>query len=172
MLVEFWEKSTMIREMTKQDSSSVLEIYRMGLNTRNATFETDVPSWKDWDSKHLEHSRFVYVDNEKVLGWIALSPVFTRNVYNGVSEISVYVDTSVLGKGIGSSLMHSVITSSEEHGIWTLCSSVFPENTATIKLHERFGFRVIGKREKIAQLDGTWRDTILLERRSIKIGIK
>jgi phosphinothricin acetyltransferase len=140
----------------------------MGLDTRNATFETDVPFWIDWDLKHLEHSRFVYVDSEKILGWIALSPVSTRKVYKGVAEISVYVDTANLGKGIGSALMDRVIISSEEHGIWTLCSSVFPENTATLKLHERFGFRVIGTRERIAQLDGKWRDTVLVERRSKK----
>lgn len=160
----------MIREMNQNDSTRILEIYKMGLDTRNATFETSVPSWTDWDSKHLKHSRFAYVENDKILGWIALSPVSTRKVYEGVAEVSVYIDTNSLGKGIGSKLMEKVIVSSEIHGIWTLYSSVFPENTATIKLHDKFGFRIIGTREKIAQLDNKWRDTVLLERRSKKIG--
>ena len=161
----------MIREMSGLDSSRVLEIYKMGLDTRNATFETKVPSWIDWDKKHLPHSRFVYVDNEKLYGWTALSSVSTRQVYSGVAEISIYIDTDFLGKGIGSELMDKVIMSSENFGIWTLYSSIFPENIATLKLHEKFGFRIIGFREKIAKLDNKWRDTVLLERRSKKIGI-
>ncbi|WP_124980462.1 GNAT family N-acetyltransferase [Nonlabens xiamenensis] len=161
----------MIREMIPSDSKRILEIYKMGLDTKNATFETSVPSWSDWDSKHLKHSRFVYIENDTILGWIALSPVSTRKVYEGVVEVSVYIDTNILGKGIGSKLMDKVIISSENHGIWTLYSSVFPENIATLKLHDKFGFRVIGKRERIAQLDNKWRDTVLLERRSKKIGI-
>ena len=161
----------MIREMTGQDSSRVLEIYKMGLDTRNATFETEVPSWTDWDLKHLSHSRFVYVDNEKILGWTALSPVSTRLVYKGIAEISIYIDKDFFGKGIGSLLMDIVIMSSEEQGIWTLYSSIFPENKATLRLNEKFGFRIIGLREKIAKLDDKWRDTILLERRSKKTGI-
>ena len=161
----------MIREMTGHDGSRILEIYKMGLDTRNATFEIDVPSWTDWDSKHLRHSRFVYTDNEKILGWTALSPVSTRLVYKGVAEISIYIDTDFLGKGIGSLLMDKAIISSEQQGIWTLYSSVFPENSATLRLHEKFGFRTIGLREKIAKLDDKWRDTILLERRSRIIGL-
>ena len=157
--------------MSGLDSSRVLEIYKMGLDTRNATFETKVPSWIDWDKKHLPHSRFVYVDNEKLYGWTALSSVSTRQVYSGVAEISIYIDTDFLGKGIGSELMDKVIMSSENFGIWTLYSSIFPENIATLKLHEKFGFRIIGFREKIAKLDNKWRDTVLLERRSKKIGI-
>jgi phosphinothricin acetyltransferase len=157
--------------MTVQDSARVLEIYKMGLETRNATFETNVPSWSDWDSNHISHSRFVYVDNDKILGWVALSPYSKRLVYSGVAEVSIYVDIQTLSKGIGSSLIDQVIASSEEQSIWTLCSSVFSDNTATLKLHEKFGFRVIGFREKIARLDDTWRDTILLERRSKKTGI-
>ncbi len=161
----------MIRAMLKEDGPRVLEIYKMGLDTRNATFETTVPLWTDWDLGHLEYSRFVYIDNEQVVAWIALSNVSARKVYKGVAEISVYVDTTVTGKGIGSKLMEKVIQSSEEHGIWTLYSSTFPENKATLKLHKKFGFRVIGTREKIAQLDGKWRDTVLLERRSETVGV-
>ncbi|RUT79731.1 GNAT family N-acetyltransferase [Ancylomarina longa] len=161
----------MIREMTEQDASRILEIYEMGLLTRNATFETRVPSWSDWDLNHLRHTRFVYEENGKVIGWLALSPVSQRKAYEGVAEVSVYLDTNHLGKGIGSLLMDKGIGSSEKEGIWTLFSSVFPENVATIKLHEKFGFRIIGTREKIAQMDGKWRDTLLLERRSSVIGI-
>jgi len=154
--------------MTAQDGPGVLEIYKMGLDTRNATFETEVPTWFEWESKHLPHSCFVYVDHGQILGWAALSHVSSRLVYKGVAEISIYIDTRFLSKGIGSQLMEMLIQSSEEHGIWTLFSSIFPENIATLKLHEKFGFRIIGTREKIAQLDGKWRDTVLLERRSKK----
>lgn len=156
----------MIREMTSTDHTRILEIYKWGINTRNATFETEVPSWTDWDSKHLQHSRFVYIENEKVVGWAALSAVSVRQAYKGVAEISIYIDTDFRAKGIGSQLMEMVIQSSEENGIWTLNSSVFPENAATLKLHEKFGFRIIGVKEKVARLDGKWRNTILLERRS------
>jgi len=161
----------MIRQMTHQDRLRILEIYKMGLDTRNATFETEVPEWPDWDLHHFKHSRFVYEENGKILGWVALSPVSTRKVYKGVAEISVYIDMETLGKGMGSKLMDRAIISSEENGIWTLYSSIFPENTVTLKLHEKFGFRIIGTREKIAKLDGKWRDTILLEKRSKRIGI-
>lgn len=161
----------MIREMSAQDSARILEIYKMGLDMRNATFETTVPTWTYWDSKHLKHSRLVYVENETILGWVALSPTSSRSVYEGVAEVSIYIDILSLGKGIGSKLMAEVIRSSEDNGIWTLFSSVFPENTATLKLHNKFGFRIIGTREKIAKLDGKWRNTVLLERRSIVVGI-
>jgi L-amino acid N-acyltransferase YncA len=157
----------MIREMLQSDGSRVLEIYKTGLETRNASFETMVPSWEEWDNKHLLHSRFVFQE-EQVMGWIALSPFSERKVYNGVAEISIYVDSRFHRKGIGSALMDKVIISSELNGIWTLVSSVFPENDATLKLHMKFGFRIIGKRERIAQLDGIWRDTVLLEKRSNK----
>lgn len=160
----------MIREMNENDGLRVLEIYKMGLDTRNATFETEVPSWDDWDLKHHTHSRFVYTDDNTILGWAALTPVSSRKAYEGVAEISIYIDTDFISKGIGSQLMNKLILSSEEHGIWTLFSSIFPENLATLKLHKNFGFRVIGTREKIAQLDGKWRDTVILERRSRKVG--
>ncbi len=165
-------KKPVIREMTDQDAPRVLEIYKMGLETRNATFETKVPSWQDWDAKHHYHSRFVFVEDVKILGWIVLAPVSVRKVYAGVAEVSVYIAINAHGKGIGSKLMEKVILSSEKQGIWTLYSSIFPENKATLRLHEKFGFRIIGRREKIAKLDGRWRDTILLERRSIVVGIE
>lgn len=156
----------MVRNMLNSDSQKVLEIYRMGLETKNATFEISVPSWQEWDSKHLRHSRFVSEEDSIIAGWAALSPFSSREVYKGVAELSIYVATGFRGKKIGSALMEKLITSSELNGIWTLVSSVFPENEATLKLHAKFGFRVIGRRERIAKLDGIWRDTILLERRS------
>jgi phosphinothricin acetyltransferase len=159
----------MVRNMLNSDSQKVLEIYRMGLETRNATFETVVPSWQEWDAKHLRHSRFVFEEESKIAGWAALSPFSPREVYKGVAEVSIYVATGLRGKKIGSALMEKIIASSELNGIWTLVSSVFPENQATLKLHAKFGFREIGRRERIAKLDGIWRDTILLERRSIII---
>lgn len=158
----------MLREMLQKDDERVLEIYRIGLETRNATFETKVPTWKEWDLKHLPHSRFVSEENGIVCAWVALTPFSSREVYKGVAEVSIYVADGFRGKNIGSELLEKAIISSEENGIWTLVSSVFPENEATLRLHSKFGFRVIGKRERIARLDGKWRDTILFERRSSK----
>lgn len=159
-----------IRPMTPADAGRILYIYRMGIETGNATFETIVPSWENWDSRHLQGARLVF-DDGKVRGWAALSAVSTREVYRGVAELSIYVEENSRGRGIGSKLMERVITSSEELGIWTLFSSVFPENEATIRLHLHHGFRIIGHRERIAQLHGQWRNTIILERRSQKAGI-
>lgn len=161
----------MIREMNSEDSSRILEIYKSGIETRNATFETEVPTWEIWDSRHTTHSRFVFEENRIVLGWAALSLVSTRKAYSGVAELSIYVEPNSLGKKIGSKLLERIISSSEENGIWTLHSSVFPENIPTLKLHEKFGFRIIGTRKRVAKLDDKWRNTILLERRSIMVGV-
>jgi phosphinothricin acetyltransferase len=160
----------MIRKMHAGDGQRVLQIYRQGLETRNATFETEVPDWKHWDLAHHEFCRFVYAEKGEVLGWGALSALSKRSCYKGVAEISVYIDTGHLGQGIGSKLMKAVIDESEKNGIWTLYASIFPENVASHKLHLRHGFREIGIRERIAQLDGIWRDTLILERRSQKVG--
>jgi len=157
-----------IRDMMPSDSERVLGIYRMGILTKNATFETEVPSWEEFDTNHLSHSRFVGENNGIVIGWVALSPVSKRAAYKGVAEVSVYIDTGFAGRGLGSALMDKVIISSEEHGIWTIFSSVFPENQASVKLHEKHGFRMIGKREKISRIDGEWRDTVIFERRTRK----
>jgi phosphinothricin acetyltransferase len=161
----------MLRKMKNSDGPSVLEIYAYGLETRMATFETEIPTWAQLDQKWHKHSRFVYEQNGKVVGWVALIPVSNRDVYRGVAEVSIYVAEGALGKGIGSQLMHKVIQSSEQNGIWTLYSSMFPENTATVRLHRKCGFREVGIREKIACLDGVWRDTLIMERRSKKVGI-
>jgi len=161
----------MIRDMLKNDKRQILDIYEKGLKTKNATFETNLPSWEEWDAHHHKHSRFVYLNNNSIIGWVALSPVSTRYVYRGVAEISIYIDPDYSGRGIGSELMEKAIFSSEVNGIWTLYASIFPENKASLRLHEKFGFRKIGMREKIASLDGIWRDTIILERRSANVGM-
>lgn len=157
--------------MQRSDGPAVIDIYVFGLNTRNATFETEAPTWEEWDKKHLSHSRFVYEHQGEVVGWAALTPVSTREVYKGVAEVSVYVAENYLGRNIGSQLMQKVIIASEANGIWTLYSSLFPENTASVKLHLKFGFRKVGIRERIARLDGIWRDTLIMERRSKAVGI-
>ena len=160
-----------IRTMEDADSEKVLEIYKMGIDTKNAAFETNVPSWQEWNANHLGHSRFI-IDVEGVAaGWVALSPVSKREAYKGVAEISIYIHNNYRGKGLGSLLMQKVIESSEDNGIWTLYGVVFPENRASIQLHRKHGFRIIGSREKISRIDGNWRDTVILERRSRKIGV-
>lgn len=157
--------------MLPTHADAVLQIYREGLETGQATFNTEVPTWEQWDRSHHQHSRFVAVDGTMVVGWVALSPVSVRFCYRGVAEFSIYIGAAHRGKGIGDLLMQQLISESEENGIWTLHSSTFPENLASIKLQKKYGFREIGYREKIAELHGVWRDTVLLERRSKVVGI-
>lgn len=147
------------------------EIYRHGILSRNATFETQVPDFDTWNKKFHSHLRWVATNKNEITGWAALSPVSPRKVYEGVTEISIYIHPAHTGKGLGKLFMQHVIAQSEAAGIWTLYASIFPENTASIRLHEAFGFRKIGHREKIAQLDGIWRDTVLYEKRSKNIGV-
>ncbi|PTX42969.1 phosphinothricin acetyltransferase [Christiangramia gaetbulicola] len=161
----------MIRNIISTDAPEILNIYELGLETRNATFETRVPTWEEWDKKHHSHSRLVFFENDMIKGWAALAPFSMREVYRGVAELSIYIHPEHSGKGIGSQLMRGLIASSEKNLIWTLFSSVFPENEATVKLHTKFGFKLLGRREKIAQLDGIWRDTLIFERRSKIVGI-
>lgn len=156
----------MIRNINSSDAVDILKIYELGLETRNATFETRVPTWEEWDKKFFSHSRLAYLEKDNILGWAGLIPFSTRDIYRGVAEVNIYIHPVFAGKGIGSQLMKALITYSENENIWTLYSSVFPENIATIKLHTNHGFRLIGKREKIAKLDGVWRDTLIFERRS------
>jgi phosphinothricin acetyltransferase len=144
----------------------VAAIYEQGIRTGNATFETEVPAWERWDAAHLRSHRLVAESGGEVVGWAALSPVSARACYAGVAEDSVYVDGEARGQGVGRELLTRLVEDAEEDGIWTIQSSVFPENRASLALHERCGFRVVGTRERIAQLDGAWRDTILIERRS------
>lgn len=159
-----------IRLFNSEDWNAVREIYEQGLLTRNATFETQVPDYESWIKKFNSQLLWVAVDNEKVLGWAGLQPVSVRKVYEGVVEVTIYIHNGAAGKGIGTSLMKHLIAESEKAGIWTLYASIFPENTASIRLHTSNGFREIGYREKIAQLDGKWRNTVLFERRSKIVG--
>ena len=156
--------------MHNEDARRILEIYRKGLDTGEASFETEVPDWSGWQAKYHPFSRLVSVQSGEVCGWAALAPVSARACYRGVAEVSIYVDTEKLGQGIGGELMAALVDASEEHGIWTLFSSIFPENRATLKLHLRYGFREVGIRERIAQQNGRWRDTLILERRSGIVG--
>jgi len=149
---------------------AVSEIYAEGLATGNATFETQVPEWERWDKAHMAQGRFVAIQDGQVVGWAALKRVTRKAFGEGVAEVSVYVTSSERGTGIGKALLERLVTESEELGIWTLQASVFPENIATIRLHEHAGFRQVGRREHIAQLRGVWRDTLLLERRSDRVG--
>jgi L-amino acid N-acyltransferase YncA len=149
----------------------VREIYLQGLATGQATFETQPPDFTDWDNNHLPFGRIGAFSNERLVGWAALSRVSKRSAYNGVAEVSVYVATDARGNGVGRALLRALITESERNGIWTLQASIFPENLASLKLHESLGFRRIGYRERISKLNGVWRDTAILERRSRIVGL-
>jgi L-amino acid N-acyltransferase YncA len=153
--------------MRREHWPAVAAIYREGIATRNATFETEVPSFERWDATHLPEHRLVALAGDEVVGWAALAAVSGRCVYRGVAENSVYVAASARGRGVGRSLLEALVGGSEAAGIWTIETGVFPENAASIALHERCGFRVVGVRERLGQMDdGTWRDVVLLERRS------
>jgi phosphinothricin acetyltransferase len=159
-----------IAPMTEQHWNAVREIYAQGIATGNATLEQTVPDWKDWDTRHLSTCRLVARVGTEVLGWAALSPVSTRRVYEGIAEVSIYIAEPAQGQGIGSQLMAALITESERNGIWTLQAGILAENATSIRLHRRAGFRVVGTREKIGCMDGRWRDTVLMERRSAVVG--
>ncbi len=159
-----------IRPMLKEDWPSVAQIYAEGIATGFATFETDVPEYEAWDKNHLKHCRLVAERDGSIAGWAALSPVSGRCVYGGVAEVSVYVGKEFHGLGIGKLLMQQLIPESERQGLWTLQSGIFPENTASIKLHEKVGFRKIGYREKVGKLHGAWKDNLMFERRSRTVG--
>jgi L-amino acid N-acyltransferase YncA len=159
-----------IRDLRPGDWPEVARIYAEGIATRNATFETEVPSWDEWDRSHLAEHRFLALDEGRVLGWVALAPVSDRCCYAGVAEVSVYVGAAGRGAGVGAALVQAVVKSSERGGIWTLQTGVFPENEASLALCHRLGFRVVGTRERIGQLAGIWRDVLLLERRSAAVG--
>ena len=160
-----------IDEMTASDWEHVRSIYLEGIRSGHSTFKTDAPTWENWDQAHLQIARLVTRDGDRVSGWAALSPVSKRSVYRGVAEVTVYVTESARGQGIGRALLETLIDESEKHEIWTLQASIFPENIASIKLHLHCGFREVGRRERIAMHNGVWRDTLLFERRSQKVGI-
>ena len=162
-----------ILPMTAAHWPAVSVIYAEGLATGNATFATEPPTWADWDAGHLPTCRLVAVhahNAEHVLGWAALTPVSGRCVYAGVAEVSVYVAAEARGQGVGRALLAALVKESEQQGLWTLQAGIFPENTASVHLHEAGGFRQVGRRERIGQLRGQWRDTLLLERRSATVG--
>lgn len=152
--------------MTPGDWPEVEAIYVEGIATRVAIFETEPPGYDAFDASHHSEHRLVAVDNGRVVGWVALAPMSSRACYAGVAESSVYIAESVRGRGVGRVLMEALIASAEASGIWTIQAGMFPENVARLALHERLGFRLVGRFERIAQLDGIWRDTVLLERRS------
>ena len=160
-----------IIEFTEDDFKEVCTIYAEGIATGIATFETSVPKWPKWDQSHLPFGRIAAIEYDRMLGWAALSAVSDRCVYGGVAEVSVYVAQQARRKGVGRLLMQKLIEISERHNIWTLQSGVFRANEASIELHKRCGFRFIGYREKIGKLNGDWFDNVLLERRSVTVGI-
>ena len=165
------ERKIAIREMVPRDWEAIRSIYLEGLATGEATFETAAPSWEQWIKNHLTVPRLVaIIPNESRVGWAALTMVSARAVYSGVAEVSIYVAGEFRGKGIGSDLLKQLIDESEHEGIWTLQASVFPENVASLTLHKICGFREVGVRRRIGRLQGRWRDTVLLERRSEIVG--
>ena len=155
-----------LRDLRPDDWPEVARIFEEGIRTGNATFETEVPSWKEWDSAHLPEHRFVAEREGRIVGWIALVPVSPRECYAGVAEVSAYVGAEARGEGVGTALLARLIESSERGGIWTLETGVFPENGPSLRLLQRFGFRVVGTRERIGRMHGMWRDVVFLERRS------
>jgi L-amino acid N-acyltransferase YncA/protein-tyrosine-phosphatase len=164
-------RSMSIQPMTEAHAAAVLAIYRAGIDEGNATFETSPPSWQEFTASRMPDHRFVAVDDRgAVLGWIAVVPVSDRCVYSGVVEHSVYVSPSARGLGVGRALLDIVIASTEAAGIWTIQSGIFPENVASAALHRAAGFREVGRRERIGQRHGIWRDVILIERRSRTVG--
>ena len=167
---------------------AVREIYRDGIETGDATFETELPDWEKWDSSHRKNCRLIALESveaqfdhdevvrrapspDTVLGWAALSPVSTRTVYSGVAEVSVYVAAAARGRGVGKALLEALVNESEDSGIWTLQAGIFPENQPSLALHKSCGFREVGVRRRIGRRGDTWRDVLLLERRSRKVGV-
>ncbi len=159
------------REITEADYPSIKRIFEEGIITGNATFQKTAPGWDDWNASKLLYCRLAAVVDNEIAGWTALTPTSKREVYKGINEESIYIAKKYMGKGIGKLLMNALIDESEKHGVWTLYASIFPENTVSIKLHLSCGFREIGFMEKAGCMDGVWRDTVLFERRSKKIGI-
>lgn len=157
--------------MKPEDWAVVRAVYLEGIATGDATFETNTPSWDTWDSDHLRDCRLVARKGGQIIGWAALSPVSGRCVYAGVAAVSIYVTASERGKGAGKALLCALIEESERQELWTLEAGILPENEASIALHKACGFREVGRRERIGQLNGIWRDVITMERRSKTVGV-
>jgi phosphinothricin acetyltransferase len=167
----------LINIMKPEDWEQVRSIYLEGIATGNSTFEADAPDWDKWNCAHLREHRLVVRVGDSVIAWTALSPVSTRCIYSGVAELSIYVAAKHRGKGIGSTLLKAIISSTEEAGLWTLQGGIFPENTQSLSLLKKHGFKVVGRRKRIGKMTygdfaGTWRDVILVERRSAVAGIE
>ena len=160
-----------VRPMKASDAARVLAVYAEGIDDGQATFETVCPGWTDWDAAHLADGRFVALLDGRVAGWAALSPVSKRACYRGVAEVSVYVGREARGKGLGRRLLETLVEDSERAGFWTLQGGTFEDNAASLALQRDCGFRVVGRRERIAQRNGQWKSTILTERRSTKVGV-
>lgn len=156
--------------MTPADWPRVAAIYQEGIATGDATFETEVPTWADWDASKLQVCRLVAENDAVVVGWAALSPVSRRHVYRGVAEPSIYVAEGAQGVGVGMALLSALVAASEDEGFWTLQTAIFPENEASIRLHTANGFRIVGTRERLGSHHGRWRDVLLMERRSRRVG--
>jgi L-amino acid N-acyltransferase YncA len=159
-----------IDALQPEDWEAVRQIFLEGIATRNATFETTAPDWPTWDATHLQLCRQVARAGASVLGWAALSLYSRRAVYAGVAEVSIYIGERWRGQGVGSVLLQSLVAESERQGFWTLQSGILTENTASLQLHLSCGFRIVGRRERIGQMQGVWRDVLLLERRSLFVG--
>jgi len=160
-----------IQPLSPSDWPVVRDIYAEGIATGHATFERNVPEWEAWNAAHIDRCRLIARAEEDIAGWAALTPVSGRCVYAGVAEVSVYIAAAVRRLGVGTALLAALIEASEASGIWTLQAGIFPENTASVTLFTKAGFRVVGRRERIGQMEGRWRDTLLLERRSALVGI-
>jgi L-amino acid N-acyltransferase YncA len=160
---------TTIARLLPEHWPQVARIYADGIATGNATFETDVPGWEQWDAAHLAEHRFVALGAGEVVGWVAVAPVSERCVYGGVVENSVYVAETARGQGVGRRLLERLIASTEAAGIWTIQTGIFPENEGSVRLHERVGFEIVGRRKRLGKLHGVWRDVVLLERRSDRV---
>jgi len=160
-----------IETMVAQDWPAVREIYLEGIASGNSTFEKSAPEWEAWDRGHLRTCRLIVRSEESLLGWAALSPVSSRCVYAGVAEVSVYVAARTHRQGVGRALLSELIEASEHEGIWTLQAGIFPENTASIELFKKLGFRSVGVRERLGCMDGRWRDVVLMERRSSAVAV-
>jgi L-amino acid N-acyltransferase YncA len=159
-----------IRSMADTDWEDVAEIYKQGIDTGNATFEQKIPAWTAWDNAHLKKCRLIATINNEVAGWAALSPISGRCIYAGVAEVSVYVSKKHRGRRVGTKLLEKLIKKSEKEQFWTLQAGIFPENTASLSIHAKVGFRQVGYREKIGKLNDVWRDNVFLERRSSVVG--
>lgn len=157
-------------KMQASDWQQVKKIFEEGIQTGDATFQTSVSEWTDWNKSHLEHSRIIAKEDGHLVGWAALTPVSSRCIYAGVAEVSVYISAGARGKGIGKQLLQTLVEESEANNLWTLQAGIFPENIPSIRIHEYCGFKLVGVRQKIGKMNGVWRDTLLLERRSSKVG--